>query len=181
MFPFDRPEKISVSELWVIFRISPLFLDGSGHSPITCISTLNFGQFSTKLSGTVRAIKEMTQSDNGPGPGQNYGETWYMIHGTWYMTHDTWYMMMMIRYTVEQLHTLEHSIVPRTVIFNYSVWCIFKSRTGHQNHKNMIDATHTTNKQTMQLKFPQWTLQGCIFFPKIDFFINHYLETWFFY
>ena len=39
------------------------------------ISTLNFGPFSKKLGGTVRAIKKMTQNDNGPGPGRNYGET----------------------------------------------------------------------------------------------------------
>ena len=28
-----------------------------------------------KLVGTVRAIKKMTQNDNGPSPGQNYGKT----------------------------------------------------------------------------------------------------------
>ena len=39
------------------------------------ISTLNFGPFSTKLGGTVRAIKKMTQNDNIPGLGRNYGET----------------------------------------------------------------------------------------------------------
>ena len=38
------------------------------------ISTLNFGLFSTKLGGTIRAIKKMTQKDNGPSPGRNYGE-----------------------------------------------------------------------------------------------------------
>ena len=27
------------------------------------------------LGGTVQAIKKMTQNDNGPGPGRNYGET----------------------------------------------------------------------------------------------------------
>ena len=36
--------------------------------------TLNFGPSSTKLDGTVRAIKKMTQNDNGPGLGQKYGE-----------------------------------------------------------------------------------------------------------
>ena len=35
----------------------------------------NFGPFSTKLGGTVWAIKKMTQNDYGPGPGRNYGET----------------------------------------------------------------------------------------------------------
>ena len=40
-----------------------------------CISTLNFGPFSKKLGGTFRAIKKMTQNDNGPGLGRNYGET----------------------------------------------------------------------------------------------------------
>ena len=28
-----------------------------------------------KLDGTVQAIKKMTQNDNGPGLGRNYGET----------------------------------------------------------------------------------------------------------
>ena len=70
----DQPKRNSVSELWVIFRGSPLFLAVLGHFPITSISTLNFGPFSTKLGGTVRAIKKMTQNDNGPGLGRNYGE-----------------------------------------------------------------------------------------------------------
>ena len=42
--------------------------------PTFIISTLNFGPSSTKLGGTVQAIKKMTQNDNGPGPGRNYGE-----------------------------------------------------------------------------------------------------------
>ena len=71
----DHPKKISISELGVIFRGSPLFLALSGHSHVRGISTLNFGPISTKLGGTVRAIKKMTQNDNGPGPGRNYGET----------------------------------------------------------------------------------------------------------
>ena len=56
-FPIRTTQKkISVSELGVIFQGSPLFLALSGHSPITVTSTLNFGPFSTKLGGTVRAI-----------------------------------------------------------------------------------------------------------------------------
>ena len=43
--------------------------------------TLNFGPISTKLGGTVRAIKKMTQKDNGPGPGRNYGETGVFTFG----------------------------------------------------------------------------------------------------
>ena len=75
-FPLEPPpKKISVSELEVIFGGSPLFLAVSDHFPITSIITLNFGPFSTKLGGTVRAIIKMTQNDNGPGPGRNYGET----------------------------------------------------------------------------------------------------------
>ena len=54
---------------------SPLFLALSGHSRVRGISTLNFGLFSTKLGGTVRAIKKMTQNDNGPRLGRNYRET----------------------------------------------------------------------------------------------------------
>ena len=65
-FPIGTtPKKISVSEQWVIFWGSPLFLALSGHSHVRGISTLNFGPISTKLGGTVRAIKKMTQNDNG--------------------------------------------------------------------------------------------------------------------
>ena len=75
-FPIQTPpKKISVSEQWVIFWGSPLFLAIWGHSPITSISTLNFGPFSMKLVGTVRAIKEMTQNEDGPRPGRIYRET----------------------------------------------------------------------------------------------------------
>ena len=44
-------------------------------------TTLNFGPISTKLGGIVRAIKKMTQKDNGPGPGRNYGETGVFTFG----------------------------------------------------------------------------------------------------
>ena len=75
-FPFGPPWiEISVSELWVIFRGSPLFLAVSVNSHFTIINTLNFGPSSMKLVGAVRAIKKMTHNDNGPGQGQNYGET----------------------------------------------------------------------------------------------------------
>merc|ERR1712079_791289 len=58
---------------WVIFWGSPLFLAVFGHSHVRRATTLNFGPISTKLGGIVRAIKKMTQKDNGPGPGRNYG------------------------------------------------------------------------------------------------------------
>ena len=60
-FPIrTTPQKNSDPMLWVIFRGSPLFLAVSGHSPITnlYLCTLNFGPFSTKLGGTIRAIKK---------------------------------------------------------------------------------------------------------------------------
>ena len=66
------PKKFSVSELGVIFWGSPLFLAVFGHSHFRGATTLNFGPISTKLGGTVRAIKKMTQKDNGPGQGRNY-------------------------------------------------------------------------------------------------------------
>ena len=75
------PKKISVSELWVIFWGSPLFLAVFGHSHVRGATTLNFGPISTKLGGIVRAIKKMTQKDNGPGPGRNYGETGVFTFG----------------------------------------------------------------------------------------------------
>ena len=75
------PKKISVSELCVIFRGSPLFLAVFGHSHVRGATTLNFGPISTKLGGIVRVIKKMTQRDNGPGPGRNYGETGVFTFG----------------------------------------------------------------------------------------------------
>ena len=77
----DHPKKISVSELGVIFRGSPLFLAVLGLCHDRGATTLNFGPISTKLGGTVRAIKKMTQKDNGPGPGRNYGETGVFTFG----------------------------------------------------------------------------------------------------
>ena len=67
-FPIrTTPKKIYVSELGVIFWGSPLFLAVFGHRRVRVATTLNFGPISTKLGGTVRAIKKMTQKDNGPG------------------------------------------------------------------------------------------------------------------
>ena len=80
-FPIRTTQKISVSELWFIFRGSPLFLALLGLCHFISISTLNFGPFSTRLGGTVRAIKKMTQKDNRPGSGQNYGETGVFTFG----------------------------------------------------------------------------------------------------
>ena len=75
-FPIrTTPKPIFHFEVGVIFRGSPLFLALSGHSHVRGISTLDFGPFSMKLGGTVRAIKKMTQNDNGPSPGRNYRET----------------------------------------------------------------------------------------------------------
>ena len=74
-FHWDHPQKISVSELGVIFWGLPLFLAVLGLWHDRGATTLNFGPISTKLGGTVRAIKKMTQKDNGPCLGRNYGET----------------------------------------------------------------------------------------------------------
>ena len=52
------PKKISVSELGVIFWGSPLFLALLGLCQFISISTLNFGQFLTKLGGAVWVIKK---------------------------------------------------------------------------------------------------------------------------
>ena len=73
------PKKIS--ELGGIFWGSPLFLAVFGHSHFRGATTLNFGPISTKLGGIVRTIKKMTQKDNGPGPGRNYGETGVFTFG----------------------------------------------------------------------------------------------------
>ena len=75
-FPIrTTPKKISISELWVIFQGSPLFLTVSVLCHFTIISTLNFGPFSMKLGGNVWATKKMTQNDNRPCPDRNYRET----------------------------------------------------------------------------------------------------------
>ena len=60
---------------------SPLFLAVLGLCHDRGIATLNFGPISTKLGGIVRAIKKMTQKDNGPDPGRNYGETGVFTFG----------------------------------------------------------------------------------------------------
>ena len=78
---WDHPKKISVSRLSVIYRGSSRFLAILGNSHVRGVPTLNFGPISTKLGGTVRAIKKMTQKDNGPGPGRNYGETGVFTFG----------------------------------------------------------------------------------------------------
>ena len=58
-FPIrTTPKPIFHFEVGVIFRGSPLFLALSGHSHVRGISTLDFGPFSMKLGGTVRAIKK---------------------------------------------------------------------------------------------------------------------------
>ena len=58
-FPIRTTPKISVSELWVIFWGSPLFLALLGLCQFVSIRTLNFGPFSTKPGGTIRAIKKL--------------------------------------------------------------------------------------------------------------------------
>ena len=65
-FPIGTtPKRISVSELKVIFWGSPLFLAVLGIPQFIGVPTLNFGPILTKFRGTVRAIKKMTQKDNG--------------------------------------------------------------------------------------------------------------------
>ena len=57
------------------FLGSPRFLAISHLCHFAIISTLNFGPSSTKLGGTVRAIKILTHKDNRLGPSRKYGET----------------------------------------------------------------------------------------------------------
>ena len=58
-----------------VFRPQGLILAILGQCPISIISTLNFGPWSTKLGGTIRATKKMTHIDNGHCHSRNYGET----------------------------------------------------------------------------------------------------------
>ena len=60
------PQKISVSELVVIFGAHPCFWPFFGLCRIIGIRTFNFGPL---------GHQKMTQNDNGPGLGWNYGET----------------------------------------------------------------------------------------------------------
>ena len=69
-FPIGTTPK-KISKLGVIFGGSPLFLAAFGHSHDRGATTLNFGSISTKLGGSVRAIKKMTQKDNRPSLGRN--------------------------------------------------------------------------------------------------------------
>ena len=71
-FPLEPPKKnFRFRARGYFLGLTPVF----GHSHFRGATTLNFGPISTKLGGTVRVIKKMTQKDNGPGPGRNYGET----------------------------------------------------------------------------------------------------------
>ena len=60
-----------------------IFVNGANEqfSHFRGATTLNFGPISTKLGGTIQVIKKMTQKDNRPGPGQNYGETGVFTFG----------------------------------------------------------------------------------------------------
>ena len=58
-----------------VFRPRGRILAILGQCPISIISTLNFGLWSTKLGGTIRATKKMTHIDNRHCHGRNYGET----------------------------------------------------------------------------------------------------------
>ena len=60
---------------WAVFWPPGRILAILGQCPISIISTLNFGPWSTKLGGTIRATKKMTHIDNGHCHSRNYGET----------------------------------------------------------------------------------------------------------
>ena len=77
-FPSEPPQKNFRFRARGHFWGSPLFLAILGLWHDRGATTLNFGPISTKLGGTVQAIKKMT---NGLGPGQNYGETGVFMFG----------------------------------------------------------------------------------------------------
>ena len=77
-FPSEPPPKNFCFQARGHFLVlAPVF----GHRRVRGATTLNFGPISTKLGGTVRVIKKMTQKDNGPGPDRNYGETGVFTFG----------------------------------------------------------------------------------------------------
>ena len=63
---WNHPQKISVSELGVIFWGSPLFLAVLGLCQDRGAPTLNFGPISMKFGGTVRAIKKWPRRTTDP-------------------------------------------------------------------------------------------------------------------
>ena len=72
----NHPKKIYISELGVIFWGSPLFFGHFWASDTTEVQLpLILVRFQRNSGEPVGAIKKMTQKDNGPGPGRNYGET----------------------------------------------------------------------------------------------------------
>ena len=76
-FPIGTtPKKFSVSELGVIFLgLTPVFWPFLAIDALEGQLPLILVRFQRNSGGIVRAIKKMTQKDNGPGPGRNYGET----------------------------------------------------------------------------------------------------------
>ena len=60
------PKKISVSEQWVIFQGSPLFLALLGLCRIISISTLNFGRFQLNLVETSGPSKKWDRMTTNP-------------------------------------------------------------------------------------------------------------------
>ena len=77
-FPSEPPQKkFRFRARGHFLGLTPVF----GHSHVRRATTLSFGPISTKLGGIVWAIKKITQKDNGPGSGQNYGETGVFTFG----------------------------------------------------------------------------------------------------
>ena len=74
----DYSEKISASELWVIFLCSPLFLTVLGLCHFISKVPFILDSFLTKLG---RTINKMTDNDNGTGPGPNFGEATIFTFG----------------------------------------------------------------------------------------------------
>ena len=58
-----------------VFRPPGRILAVFGGGRNSYISTPNFEAYLTKLVGTIRVTKKMTNFDYGDGPGRNYGET----------------------------------------------------------------------------------------------------------
>ena len=84
-FPFGPPQKFRLQAMGHFLGLSPVF-GRFGHSHFAILSVLNFGPLSTKLGGTVGAIKKITHNDNGPDLGRNYGETADFTFGCVYVT-----------------------------------------------------------------------------------------------
>merc|ERR1711928_27203 len=81
-FPLEPPpKKFLFPSLGSFFGAHPCFWPFWACDTTEVQLPLILVRFQRNSGGIVRAIKKMTQKDNGPGPGRNYGETGVFTFG----------------------------------------------------------------------------------------------------